>query len=98
MNKTRRGILGLPFALALAHPLVAMANDQPPVTNLDLPPNLPRPKDDGGARHLPGMALPDLALPSTAGHQVNLSKVAAPRIVIYAYPMTGRPDRKLPQG
>jgi peroxiredoxin len=91
-------MLQVPFALALMHPLIAMADDQAPVTNLDLPPNLPRPKDDGGARHLTGMALPDLALPSTSGRQVNLSKVAAPRIVIYAYPMTGRPDRKLPQG
>src|SRR6185369_3289803 len=67
-------------------------------TNLDLPPNLPRPKDDGGARHLKGMALPDLTLPSTSGRLINLSKITAPRMVIYAYPMTGRPDRKLPEG
>src|SRR3954469_8412473 len=68
-------------------------------TNLNqLPPNLPRPTDDGGARHLKGMALPDLALRSTANRQVNLSKVASTRVVIYAYPMTGRPDRQLPQG
>ena len=44
------------------------------------------------------MPLPDLALPSTANRAVNLSKVAAPRTVIYCYPMTGRPDRTLPQG
>lgn len=83
----RRTFLGLPVALAMAQ------------TNLNqLPANLPRPKDDGGARHLKGMALPDLALPSTSNRQVNLSKVAAPRVVIYCYPMTGRPDRTLPQG
>jgi peroxiredoxin len=70
-----------------------------PQTNLNqLPANLPRPTDDGAARHLKGMALPDLELPSTANRPVNLSKVGAPRIVIYAYPMTGRPDRQLPQG
>src|SRR3981081_3495835 len=86
-NLSRRSLLNLPLVVAMT-----------PQTNLDLPPNLPRPKDDGGARHLKGMALPDLALPSTSGRLVNLSKVAAPRIVIYAYPMTGRPDRKLPQG
>jgi peroxiredoxin len=63
-----------------------------------LPPNLPRPKDDGGARHLQGMALPDLELPSTANRRVNLAKISAPRVVSYAYPMTGRPDRQLPQG
>jgi peroxiredoxin len=64
----------------------------------ELPPNLPRPRDDGGARHLAGLALPDLALPSTANRLVNLSKIAAPRTVVYCYPMTGRPDRALPAG
>jgi peroxiredoxin len=84
---SRRSLLKLPLVLAM------------PQTNLNqLPANLPRPKDDGGARHLKGMALPDLELPSTANRRVNLSKVAAPRAVIYAYPMTGRPDRQLPQG
>ena len=84
---SRRSLLRLPLVLAM------------PQTNLNqLPANLPRPKDDGGARHLTGMALPDLELPSTSNRRVNLSKVSAPRIVIYAYPMTGRPDRQLPQG
>ena len=84
---SRRSLLKLPLVLAM------------PQTNLNqLPANLPRPKDDGAARHLKGMALPDLELPSTGNRRVNLSKVSAPRIVIYAYPMTGRPDRQLPQG
>jgi peroxiredoxin len=84
---SRRSLLKLPLVLAM------------PQTNLNqLPANLPRPKDDGGARHLTGMALPDLELPSTSNRRVNLSKVSAPRTVIYAYPMTGRPDRQLPQG
>jgi peroxiredoxin len=84
---SRRSLLKLPLVLAM------------PQTNLNqLPANLPRPKDDGAARHLKGMALPDLELPSTSNRRVNLSKVAAQRVVIYAYPMTGRPDRQLPQG
>ena len=84
---SRRSLLKLPLVLMM------------PQTNLNqLPANLPRPKDDGGARHLKGMALPDLELPSTRNRRVNLSTVSAPRIVIYAYPMTGRPDRQLPQG
>jgi len=84
---SRRSLLKLPLVLAM------------PQTNLNqLPANLPRPKDDGGARHLKGMALLDLELPSTRNRRVNLSTVSAPRIVIYAYPMTGRPDRQLPQG
>ena len=95
MDRTRRGLLGLPLALGLRNSVVSAMEQQ---TNLDLPPNLPVPKDDGAARHLEGMALPDLELPSTANRRVNLSKISAPRIVLYAYPMTGRPDRKLPQG
>ncbi len=84
---SRRSLLKLPLVFAM------------PQTNLNqLPPNLPRPQDDGGARHLKGMALPDLELPSTANRRVNLSKITAPRVVIYAYPMTGRPDRQLPDG
>ncbi len=83
----RRSFLALPLLAAV-----------PQTTFNQLPPNLPRPTDDGGARHLKGMALPDIGLPSTANRTVNLSKVAAPRTVIYCYPMTGRPDRQLPKG
>ena len=92
---SRRGLLSLPFALALRGRVFGFAQQ----TNLnELPANLPRPTDDGGARHLKGMAMPDLELPSTANRRVNLSKISAPRVVIYAYPMTGRPDRQLPKG
>jgi peroxiredoxin len=92
---SRRGVLSLPFALALRGRVLGFAQQ----TNLnELPANLPRPTDDGGARHLTGMAMPDLELPSTANRRVNLSKISAPRVVIYAYPMTGRPDRQLPKG
>jgi peroxiredoxin len=92
---SRRGLLSLPFALALRGRVFGFAQQ----TNLnELPANLPRPTDDGGARHLEGMAMPDLELPSTANRRVNLSKIGAPRLVVYAYPMTGRPDRQLPKG
>jgi peroxiredoxin len=43
------------------------------------------------------MHLPDLTLPATDGTQVNLARLPG-RHVIYLYPMTGRPDRKLPDG
>jgi peroxiredoxin len=95
MDRSRRGWLGLPFALAMKHPVVAAAQQ---ATGFELPANLPVPKDDGGARHLRGMAMPDLELPSTANRRVNLSKIGAPRIVVYAYPMTGRPGKILPAG
>jgi len=86
---TRRTLLKLPLVFAM---------QQPPSNFNDLPANLPVPKDDGGARHLRGMALPDLDLPSTANRAVNLSKISAPRIVIYCYPMTGQPGKALPAG
>ena len=57
----------------------------------ELPPDLPVPVDDGGAAHLLGMRLPDLALPSTAGRLVNLRDLGARRAVVYFYPRTGAP-------
>ena len=64
---------------------------------LQLPTDLPVPIDDGAASHLPGLPLPDLALPGTHGASVNLAGLAG-RWVIYVYPMTGRPDVPLPDG
>lgn len=64
---------------------------------LVLPDNLPAPQDDGAARHLRGMRLPDIALAATDGSSVNLSKLAG-RTVVYVYPRTGRPGQALPTG
>jgi peroxiredoxin len=92
---SRRTLLALPLALLAAREGSAQ---QQPRNLMELPANLPRPKDDGAAKHLTGMALPDLELPSTSNRTVNLSKVSAPRIVIYAYPRTGQPDKPSPPG
>ena len=62
-----------------------------------LPADLPVPLDDGAARHLPGLPLPDLALTATDGTSVNLSRLKG-RTVVYAYPRTGRPGQALPEG
>ena len=62
-----------------------------------LPADLPVPFDDGAARHLPGMRLPDLALRATDGTSVNLAKLKG-RTVVYLYPRTGRPGQALPEG
>ena len=62
-----------------------------------LPDNLPAPKDDGAAKHLFGLRLPDLALTATNGDAVNLSRLAG-RTVVYVYPRTGRPGQPLPTG
>jgi peroxiredoxin len=61
-----------------------------------LPNDLPVPRDDGAARHLPGLEFPRLTLPATTGDAVDLSTVGSPRAIIYVYPMTGRPGVPLP--
>jgi peroxiredoxin len=62
-----------------------------------LPKDLPRPVDDGAASHLQGMRLPKLDLPATDGADVDLRTIPG-RVVIYVYPMTGRPGVPLPDG
>ena len=64
---------------------------------LVLPPDIPAPQDDGGARHLSGIKLPDLALPATDGATVNLSTLKG-RTIVYVYPRTGVPGVDLPPG
>jgi peroxiredoxin len=73
--------------------IVAEALHDPTV----LPEDLPVPHDDGAARHLTGMTLPDIALPTTDSALINLSKLAG-RTVVYVYPRTGRPGQALPTG
>jgi peroxiredoxin len=63
-----------------------------------LPEGLPVPVDDGACDHLPGMSVPAIALPSTAGRSVLLAETGRPRTVVYAYPRTGEPGKPLPEG
>jgi peroxiredoxin len=62
-----------------------------------LPPDLPVPVDDGAARHLTGLRLPDIALAATDGSMVNLARLLG-RSVVYIYPRTGQPGKSLPEG
>jgi len=62
-----------------------------------LPDDLPAPQDDGAARHLMGLKLPDVALFATDGAEVRLSELEG-RTVVYVYPRTGRPGQALPTG
>jgi peroxiredoxin len=63
-----------------------------------LPADLPAPDDDGAARHLPGLAMPPVALTGTTGTTVRLDQLGDGRSVLYLYPMTGRPGEALPDG
>jgi peroxiredoxin (alkyl hydroperoxide reductase subunit C) len=53
---------------------------------------IPAPQDDGGARHLAGLAVPDIALAATDGTQVSLARLPG-RVVVFAYPRTGVPGQ-----
>jgi peroxiredoxin len=63
-----------------------------------LPADLPVPEDDGAADHLPGLALPSLALPSTKGGESGLAELGGERLVAYVYPRTGTPGQPSPLG
>ena len=54
---------------------------------------MPIPIDDGGASHLTGQRVPSIALNSTDGDTVDLSRLAG-RAVIYAYPRKKLPDEE----
>jgi peroxiredoxin len=65
--------------------------------SFELPADLPVPVDDGACDHLPGLRLPAISLPSTAGGTVDLAALTG-RTVVYCYPRTGRPGEPLPTG
>ena len=64
---------------------------------MELPKDLPAPRDDGACDHLAGTNLPALTLRSTRGRAVDLSGLKG-TTVVYIYPRTGRPDQELPTG
>jgi peroxiredoxin len=68
-----------------------MVSNQPNLLGVDWS-KIPAPQDDGAARHLAGMAVPDVALAATDGTQVSLAKVPG-RVVVFAYPRTGVPGQ-----
>jgi peroxiredoxin len=63
-----------------------------------LPAGLPVPTDDGACRHLPGLEVPAIELPSTDGGTIRLGDAPTRWTVVYAYPRTGVPDRDSPPG
>jgi peroxiredoxin len=56
---------------------------------------IPAPEDDGEARHLPGLAVPDAALAATDGTEVSLARLPG-RVVVFGYPRTGVPGQVSP--
>ncbi len=62
-----------------------------------LPDNLPIPDNDGACDHLRGLFVPSLSLPATTGEIIDLrAESNNHRIIVYCYPMTGDPNKPLP--
>ena len=61
-----------------------------------LPDDLPIPEDDGACNHLTNFIIPPISLPNQDGNFLRLNRLDTFRIVLYCYPMTGRPDKPLP--
>ena len=57
----------------------------------DLPPNLPKPIDDGMADHLTGHAIPNIKLRATTGTDLALTEIFKKRTVLFIYPRAGSP-------
>jgi len=92
-------VVGMGVFAAGQAPERATAQAQPqPDPLLTLPPNLPVPQDDGACKHLPGLPIPSMKLRSTRDRWVDLSAVSSPRVVVYCYPRTGRPNEALLPG
>jgi peroxiredoxin len=82
----------LGFLVSAALPAMAQRSDN----LMQIPANLPVPLDDGACDHLPGTKVPSLPLQSTKGRTVNLAAAASGRVIVYAYPHTGTPDKEVP--
>lgn len=59
------------------------------------PSDIPRPEDDGACNHLTGIQFPSVYLPSTAGNDVDPSKLAG-LTILFCYPRTGGPNETIP--
>jgi peroxiredoxin len=93
LGKCLRSIGKLSGAAKKMNELSGLPND----VLIKTPQDLPIPADDGACNHLVGCFLPSLELQSTSGDMVNLSTYSG-WVVVYCYPMTGRPGRAIPEG
>jgi peroxiredoxin len=96
---TRRSLFAMATGLT-GQRLAGQQNDPSGKKNdlYNIPSDLPVPVDDGAARHLVGMHVPEITLVSTANRRLNMVDVARERTVIYCYPRTGKPGAAIPKG
>ena len=53
-------------------------------------------EDDGAVKHLKNKSIPNISLPNQQGNLLRLHRADTFRMVLYFFPMTGRPDKSLP--
>jgi peroxiredoxin len=58
--------------------------------------NTSNPENGGDMDTLKNKNFPNISLPNQDGNLLNLHRLDTFRMVLYCYPMTGRPDRPLP--
>ena len=54
------------------------------------------PEDEGHVKNLKNKSFPNISLPNQEGNLLCLHRLDTFRLVLYFFPMTGRPDRPLP--
>ena len=57
----------------------------------------PIPENDGAANHLEKSSIPSISLPNQEGNLLRLDRSDTFRMIVYFFPMTGRPDLPLPK-
>ena len=53
-------------------------------------------KDIEDVKHLKNKSFPNISLPNQEGNLLRLHRLDTFRMILYLFPMTGRPDRPLP--
>ncbi len=78
---------------------MAAVNGAPSAQHTSFPDDLPRPVNDGAAKHLMGHPLPSLTpLQSTNGDEVDLFHLSLDKpILVFIYPRTGAPGENVPK-
>ncbi len=59
-------------------------------------PNISVLDNDGVIQHLENNVIPSISLPNQEGNLLRLDRSDTFRMVLYFFPMTGRPDKPLP--
>ena len=57
----------------------------------------PIPENDGAANHIEKSSIPSISLPNQEGNLLRLDRSDTFRMILYFFPMTGRPDMPLPE-